>query len=159
MRRPLKKWTPQEDERLAALWARGVSGPEIAAALDRSVAGAYSRAALLGLGRRVKKIDIDRIEELKKSGLTHKEISTITGYSVQRIWHYLKMAGFASDRPARPKSRRMPDARIKSLKNRKTKRACLKCDKDFMSEGPHNRLCPACRESNAFICDAPVQVL
>ncbi len=23
-------------------------------------------------------------------------------------------------------------------------RACLKCDKPFMSAGPHNRLCPTC---------------
>jgi hypothetical protein len=26
------------------------------------------------------------------------------------------------------------------------KRVCLRCDQSFLSEGPNNRLCPACRE-------------
>lgn len=25
-------------------------------------------------------------------------------------------------------------------------RACLRCDRRFLSEGPHNRLCQACRD-------------
>ena len=26
------------------------------------------------------------------------------------------------------------------------RKACLRCDREFLSEGPHNRLCQACRE-------------
>jgi hypothetical protein len=26
------------------------------------------------------------------------------------------------------------------------KRVCLRCEQTFLSEGPNNRLCPACRE-------------
>jgi hypothetical protein len=26
------------------------------------------------------------------------------------------------------------------------RRVCLRCDQIFLSEGPNNRLCPACRE-------------
>jgi hypothetical protein len=31
-------------------------------------------------------------------------------------------------------------------------RACLRCDRTFLSEGPHNRLCQTCRE---FLAGAP----
>jgi Zn finger protein HypA/HybF involved in hydrogenase expression len=27
----------------------------------------------------------------------------------------------------------------------KTKRLCLNCESEFMSEGPHNRICPKCK--------------
>jgi hypothetical protein len=39
---------------------------------------------------------------------------------------------------------RKPHAR----KNRMLKK-CLRCDREFLSEGNHNRICPACREINA----------
>jgi hypothetical protein len=32
-------------------------------------------------------------------------------------------------------------------KGRRQRRACLRCDREFWSEGAHNRLCPACHES------------
>ena len=34
-------------------------------------------------------------------------------------------------------------------------RACLRCDRTFVSEGPHHRLCQACRE---FLAVAPTPV-
>lgn len=40
-------------------------------------------------------------------------------------------------------------------KKRKTKRTCLRCDRDFMSDGIYNRICPNCRESNANIALYP----
>jgi len=40
--------------------------------------------------------------------------------------------------------------RIKTRK-RKTKRTCLRCDREFLSEGKFNRICPNCREINANI--------
>jgi predicted amidophosphoribosyltransferase len=30
---------------------------------------------------------------------------------------------------------------------RRQQRACLRCDRSFMSTGPHNRLCDTCRET------------
>jgi hypothetical protein len=35
-----------------------------------------------------------------------------------------------------------PSRRIKKL----TWRSCLRCDREFWSEGPHHRLCQACRQ-------------
>lgn len=39
----------------------------------------------------------------------------------------------------------------KRRKKKKDKRVCLRCDREFMSEGIYNRICPNCRESNANI--------
>ena len=33
-------------------------------------------------------------------------------------------------------------------KPKKNERACLKCTKQFMSAGPHNRICESCRGVN-----------
>jgi hypothetical protein len=49
--------------------------------------------------------------------------------------------------------------RRRSKRLRKTatpkERACLRCDRRFLSEGPHNRLCQTCRE---FLAGAPTPV-
>jgi len=39
----------------------------------------------------------------------------------------------------------------KRRKKKKTKRTCLRCDREFMSDGIYNRICANCRESNANI--------
>lgn len=39
----------------------------------------------------------------------------------------------------------------KKKKKKTTKRVCLRCDREFDSEGIYNRICPNCRESNANI--------
>ena len=43
----------------------------------------------------------------------------------------------------------------RSKRSRKTatskQRACLRCDRTFLSEGPHHRLCQACREFLAVV--------
>jgi|GEM_PF-2799566 len=36
-------------------------------------------------------------------------------------------------------------------KKKKEKRTCLRCDKEFLSEGIHNRICHNCRDSNANV--------
>lgn len=38
----------------------------------------------------------------------------------------------------------------------KTERACMTCHRSFMSEGPHHRMCDACRRSTA---DIPAKML
>ena len=49
--------------------------------------------------------------------------------------------------------------RRRSKRSRKTApsqpRACLRCDRRFVSEGPHHRLCNVCRE---FLAVAPTPV-
>jgi hypothetical protein len=37
-------------------------------------------------------------------------------------------------------------------RTRMKRRLCLRCDREFLSEGPHNRLCQLCRE---FLVAAP----
>jgi hypothetical protein len=37
-------------------------------------------------------------------------------------------------------------ASLSNSKRRVKKRICLRCDQVFLSEGPYNRLCQACRE-------------
>ena len=41
-----------------------------------------------------------------------------------------------------PKSHVKPSRRAKKVKQRN----CLRCDREFSSEGPHHRLCHACRQ-------------
>lgn len=51
------------------------------------------------------------------------------------------------------------EGKVKSIKlrKRKTKRECLRCDSEFMSEGKFNRICPNCQEinSNIYFPDIP----
>lgn len=32
-------------------------------------------------------------------------------------------------------------------------RQCLSCNKMFLSQGPHNRICPECSSSREIVCD------
>jgi hypothetical protein len=43
----------------------------------------------------------------------------------------------------------------KRRRKKKTRRTCLRCDREFLSEGIYNRICPNCRESNANIAMYP----
>ena len=45
-------------------------------------------------------------------------------------------------------------ARVKAVRSRSKmkRRFCLRCDREFLSEGPHNRLCQSCR---GFLTAAP----
>jgi hypothetical protein len=49
---------------------------------------------------------------------------------------------------------RVMRAHVKPVRNRTRmkRRLCLRCDREFLSEGPHNRLCQSCRE---FLAAAP----
>lgn len=41
---------------------------------------------------------------------------------------------------------------------RKHKRVCLRCDREFLSDGKFNRICGSCREINANIMASPSEV-
>jgi hypothetical protein len=49
---------------------------------------------------------------------------------------------------------RIMRARVKAVRSRSKmkRRLCLRCDREFLSEGPHHRLCQSCRE---FLAAAP----
>jgi hypothetical protein len=40
-------------------------------------------------------------------------------------------------------------------RTRMRRRLCLRCDREFLSEGPHNRLCQSCRE---YLAGAPTPI-
>jgi hypothetical protein len=37
----------------------------------------------------------------------------------------------------------------KRKSKQKTKRVCLRCDREFMSDGIYNRICPNCQNANS----------
>ena len=43
-------------------------------------------------------------------------------------------------------------------KRKRKKRKCLRCGKEFLSEGPHNRLCSSCKKINESIGYLPAKV-
>jgi hypothetical protein len=52
---------------------------------------------------------------------------------------------------------RVMKARVKPVRSRTRmkRRLCLRCDREFLSEGPQNRLCQSCRE---FLAGAPTPI-
>lgn len=52
------------------------------------------------------------------------------------------------DRPESSVYRRMDVLGLRNARPSKTQRRCLCCSKDFLSDGPHNRLCGSCRIKN-----------
>jgi len=44
-------------------------------------------------------------------------------------------------------------------KRKKSKQNCLRCDREFPSEGINNRVCPNCRESNDRVANMYVEPL
>lgn len=113
------KWTEEEDKILSELMARGASMSEKADALKRRTVDAIKRRQ-----DRLKNPDNPSNKGGKKP---------LTGRPV-----------------GRPKKDAIPPEDVdfmeyafkpKEMKNRK----CLTCGVQFMSEGPHNRLCPSHR--------------
>lgn len=52
----------------------------------------------------------------------------------------------------RPKNKNPYVAKPRPLaRARRTERACMQCRKAFPSEGPHHRMCDACRRASAAI--------
>jgi len=45
----------------------------------------------------------------------------------------------------------------KRRKKKKTRRACLRCDREFMSEGIFNRICPNCKKNEKTVANEPLE--
>ncbi|MCG3177457.1 MAG: hypothetical protein MOGMAGMI_02431 [Candidatus Omnitrophica bacterium] len=84
------------------------------------------------------------IPGLRRAGATIREISQLTGLSTSAVHKRLSPEAPQEIKPHRRKGT--------------TERACMCCGKPFLSEGPHNRLCGACRNRSAGPYDTPATV-
>lgn len=113
----------EQDEVLRGLWLAGEAPPQIAEKLGRSVAAIMTRAARLGLPRRF-----------------------APGRKPTTRRTFLPM-------PPRLPQQKRPDA-PKPAEAAPAKplidRICLMCLTKFPSQGPHNRICSSCKESNDY---------
>lgn len=107
-----------------------------------------------------------RIIRERAKGKTAREIGDamgLTNIQVQNQYELLRRKNFdtavlASDKPKTAKAaKQAKDRRKHNFKNKNKKRICLKCDREFLSDG--DRLCRACHESNSIIegCENIVQ--
>ena len=119
----------EQDEILKDLWGQQLQPTEIAEKLNRSVAAVMTRAARLGLPR--------RFAPGRKAGqryarpaqpLPSKKTATSTREQQQN-----RGIAVEEDHPVVLKER-----------------VCLMCLRKFESEGPHNRICPACKGSSEY---------
>jgi hypothetical protein len=114
-------WTEQ-DQTLQALWQKGDSPEAIAVVLGRSVPAVMTRAARLGLPR--------RFAPGRKARLPDPSSS--------------------DTRPVvRPKPVVQPAATEEEVPL--ILRVCLMCLTRFKSQGPHNRICPRCKDSPEYV--------
>lgn len=115
-------WVDQ-DEQLRDMWQNGEPPEKIADALSRTVAAVMTRAARLGLPRRFapgRKPRTDRPGN-----------------------------GVPVGTPVRP-AQRPVQVKPQPKDPKGTIRSCLMCTSKFYSAGPHNRICPKCKESPDF---------
>ncbi|QQR68541.1 MAG: hypothetical protein IPI58_06745 [Alphaproteobacteria bacterium] len=115
-------WTDQ-DEELRNLWMLGESKEEIAKKLGRSPPAVMTRAARLGLSRRF-------APGRKPLTADEKEERRRVGV------------------PVAASARRQPIAAREGAAT--LLRVCLMCLTRFESTGPHNRICPLCKNSAAY---------
>lgn len=83
----------------------------------------------------------ERVFALRREGATYLEIAQLTGLSKSVVNNILNRVS-----TARRCAKGSP-------------RACLCCGATFKSEGPHNRLCNACRRRSLTVFDTPASVV
>jgi hypothetical protein len=123
-------WSEQ-DELLRAMWQDKKTPEEIAAALGRSVAAIMTRAARLGLPRRMapgRKRGYKRTESSRKSPVM---------MGAARVRVRVSTADYVEDEDMRPR----PEVKM---------RVCLMCLNKFQSLGAFNRICPSCKGSAEY---------
>jgi len=89
------------------------------------------------------------LRALRTAGKTYREISAITGLSKSAINYRLHSTPSAAKPPTQPLAKPLakPPTQPPSGKVRRV-RLCLSCGMRFESEGPHNRMCDACRRKS-----------
>ncbi len=116
----------EQDEVLRNLWLAGDAPPQIAEKLGRSVAAIMTRAARLGLPR--------RFAPGRKPTARRSFLPPAPRVVPQK----------------RPVSASQTAAEIAEAKPA-VERICLMCLTKFPSLGPHNRICPGCKDSNDYV--------
>ena len=141
-----RRWHSAEDACLAEAWKKGRSAAEIASKLGRSPQAIRHRVHHLDLCRW--KNQAGRRDGRAVSGLTEEELETLLdafrrgapiidiaerlNRAESTVRSYLKKLGLKRPRVSR----------------RRTKRRCLQCHRLFWSEGPHNRRCGPCKQTD-----------
>ncbi len=128
-------WLEQDDV-LREMWLRGDQPQAIADQLGRSTAAVMTRAVRLGLPRRSapgRKPGYRRMDGGTGGATTPK--ARVSG-AVSRM---------AADMDA------LHDAEHERRVAQQAMRVCLMCLKKFMSQGPHNRICPSCKGSSQYV--------
>lgn len=121
----------EQDDLLRAMWQDKKSPEEIAAGLGRSVAAIMTRAARLGLPRRMapgRKRGYKRTETRRKSPVN---------MGAARVRVRVSTADYVEDEDTRPR----PEVKM---------RVCLMCLNKFQSLGAFNRICPSCKGSAEY---------
>ena len=122
--REVTSWR-EHDEKLRKMWIQGLSQYDIAKELDRSPAAVMTRAARLGLPRRMsagRKIGGKNAPKSNPNKVPHHKYT------------YKKSAVKKEEQPE-----------IEYIE-----RICLMCLKKFTSEGRFNRICPSCKASSEY---------
>jgi transposase-like protein len=95
-----RKWTREEDDRIAALYEKGVSPSEIALLFGASRMTIESKIQYWGIRRshhtRWTEREKQRVFALAKAGLTHAEIASILGRTRKAVEHAMAQIGRAA---------------------------------------------------------------
>lgn len=121
----------EQDNQLRDMWIGNIAPEEIAQRLGRSVAAIRTRAARLGLPRRV--------APGRKPGMQWKRVN-------ENAKNRLIGTGVNE---ARKETQTDADT-ARDVKNVPMMRICLMCLNRFPSEGRHNRICPRCKGSAEY---------
>ena len=118
-----QKWTAADEKRLAEAWEAGENVEVLARELGRSPLALRQHARKLGVRRPAR-------------GEASPVVATV----------FPELA-------ARERESKAEGPELKKRARQKTRRVCLRCDREFMSEGKHHRLCNYCREASAEVTD------
>jgi hypothetical protein len=92
-------------------------------------------------GRRIYKLIQDAFQQVFLGKKTLRAALDEAAEAANRLMRALRIT--REDTMARvARNYRKPSRRTKKVK----RRACLRCDREFWSEGPHHRLCQTCRQ-------------
>ena len=143
------RWTNRDEQMLRDLAAQGLSSSEIAKRMQRSSHAIRRRAQQLrvrfGFLREWSADDERLLRDLVNMGTPRKEIAERLGRTYDSVRTQIKRLGLGKWMAQTPPEQKMV-------------RPCLCCGQAFLSEGPHNRLCTACRRLSPGPMDTPVRV-
>lgn len=145
----------------------GSRGPAwIARRLNRTVGSVATFGAAKGLqstnaGRARKYVPSPEIDEVIRREYSDKSVAGYakraaarTGWSLDAIHKRAKFMGLTGRQAGQGSAARAPRTKKKTRK-----RECLRCDREFMSEGFYNRICPNCQVCNAAVHLPPEHTL